>query len=249
MTDNEGRRKGLRSSHAQVVDKLGLAIIRGEYEIGSILPGDKILEQQFGVSRTVLREATKTLTAKGLITARARVGTWVQPRENWNMMDSDILDWHFKDGTNEKLLMHLSDACLSILPHAAQLAAKSASSDVVEKLNNLLGQLGSKDLTADEMSEIDSSFHLTLLEASDNPVMQSADSMVKSALTGFYSYTVSSVDSETIDKVIDYHRKVVNAIEDNDEDSARTATENMIHFGRDCMLYIEANKNEPDAES
>lgn len=249
MTDNEGRRKDLRSSHAQVVDKLGLAIIRGDYEIGSILPGDKKLEQQFGVSRTVLREATKTLAAKGLISARARVGTWVEPREKWNMMDSDILDWHFKDGTNEQLLMHLSDACLSIVPHAAQLAAKSASSDVVERLNNLLGQLGSKDLTVDEMSKIDSSFHLAILEASDNPIMQSAGSMVKSALSGFYNYTISFVDREILDRVIEDHRKVVKAIEDHDEDSARTAMENMIQYGRDCMLQVEGDKDEPEENS
>ena len=63
-----------RTSHAQVVNELGKAIIAGDFPIGAILPGDAELAQRFKVSRTVLREAMKTLAAKGLIVPRARIG-------------------------------------------------------------------------------------------------------------------------------------------------------------------------------
>ena len=63
---------------------------------------------RFGVSRTVLREALKTLAAKGLIVPRARIGTRVTSRETWSLFDPDILNWHFETGIDEAFLVHLS---------------------------------------------------------------------------------------------------------------------------------------------
>jgi DNA-binding FadR family transcriptional regulator len=85
-TRKTGRRT--RTSHAQVVDELGKAIVAGTYPVGSILPGDTELAQRFKVSRTVLRETMKTLAAKGMVVAKARVGTRVTEKNLWNMFDS-----------------------------------------------------------------------------------------------------------------------------------------------------------------
>ena len=88
-----------RNSHSQVVDAIGADIIQGRHAPGSALPRDEELAGRFGVSRTVLREAVKTLTAKGLLVARSRVGTKVRPRDDWNMFDADVLRWHMEGGT------------------------------------------------------------------------------------------------------------------------------------------------------
>ena len=66
-----------RNSHAHVVHGIGLAIVSGQYPVGTMLPGDLELAEQFHVSRTVLREAMKTLSAKGMVLPRAGVGTRV----------------------------------------------------------------------------------------------------------------------------------------------------------------------------
>ncbi|NSL43010.1 GntR family transcriptional regulator, partial [Streptomyces sp. 8P21H-1] len=47
--------------------------------------------EEYGVSRTSVREAMKVLSAKGLIEIRPKVGTRVRPRELWNTFDSDLL--------------------------------------------------------------------------------------------------------------------------------------------------------------
>ncbi|MEO7221708.1 MAG: GntR family transcriptional regulator, partial [Devosia sp.] len=83
--------KPARSHSIRVVDDLGLAIVSGQRAEGSLLPGDFELLERFGVSRTVLREALKTLAAKGMVQARARVGTRVRPRSSWNLFDPDVL--------------------------------------------------------------------------------------------------------------------------------------------------------------
>ncbi len=116
-----------RTSHAQVVDELGRAIVAGTYPVGSILPGDADLAQRFKVSRTVLRETMKTLAAKGMIVAKARVGTRVTEKNLWNMFDSEIIAWHFDSGVTEEFLLQLYDIRLAFEPFAAGLAAERAS--------------------------------------------------------------------------------------------------------------------------
>ena len=66
-----------------LAEKLAQKILTGEYQPESILPGEMELGEQFGVSRTAVREAVKTLAAKGMLLPRPRIGTRVMPRSSW----------------------------------------------------------------------------------------------------------------------------------------------------------------------
>src|SRR4029077_20173682 len=76
-------------------------------------------------SRSVLREAVKMLTAKGLLGARPRQGTWVQPEANWNLLDPDVLRWLLERKFSYSLLIEFAQIRLAVEPTAAALAAKS----------------------------------------------------------------------------------------------------------------------------
>jgi DNA-binding FadR family transcriptional regulator len=76
-----------------LAEKLAQRILAGKYAPGSILPGEMELGEQFGVSRTAVREAVKTLTAKGMVLPRPRIGTRVMPQSNWNFLDQELLSW------------------------------------------------------------------------------------------------------------------------------------------------------------
>ena len=91
MVNGLQRPSRARSAHDLVAHGIGQDIMQGRFPIGSTLPGDAELMELFGVSRTALREALKTLAAKGLIESKTKVGTKVLDRNNWNMFDSDIL--------------------------------------------------------------------------------------------------------------------------------------------------------------
>ncbi|EEW89548.1 bacterial regulatory protein [Brucella suis bv. 4 str. 40] len=78
-----------------MVGELGRGIVAGTIPEGSILPGDHELSLRFGVSRTVLREAMKTLAAKRLIEPKAKVGTRVLGHASWNFFDPDVLSWRW----------------------------------------------------------------------------------------------------------------------------------------------------------
>jgi DNA-binding FadR family transcriptional regulator len=88
-------RRAARNFHNFVINEIGHAIVTDQFAIGSALPSDAVMMEQYGVSRTVLREALKTLEAKGLVEARPKVGTRVSPRSRWNYFDPQLLAWHF----------------------------------------------------------------------------------------------------------------------------------------------------------
>src|SRR5690606_1552412 len=88
-------RRAARNFHSFVINEIGSAIVSGRFPTGSVLANDMVMMEQFGVSRTVLREALKTLEAKGLVEARPKVGTRVAPRSRWNFFDPQQLAWHF----------------------------------------------------------------------------------------------------------------------------------------------------------
>ncbi len=77
----------------RVADDLGRRIVAGAWQPGSPLPVEDALASELGVSRGVLREAVKSLVAKGMLRVRPRTGTRVLPPEDWNHLDPDVLRW------------------------------------------------------------------------------------------------------------------------------------------------------------
>lgn len=86
-------RQSARNFHSIVISEVGIGIASGRLAVGSILPNDAEMMNAYGVSRTVLREAPKPLEAKGLVEARAKVGTRVLARNRWNLFDRQVLGW------------------------------------------------------------------------------------------------------------------------------------------------------------
>jgi DNA-binding FadR family transcriptional regulator len=112
---------------ASIVNDLGLSIITQAYRPDQPFPTEAELCQRYGVSRPVLREAVKMLTAKGLLLGRKRAGTVVQPEANWNLLDPDVLRWMLQRDFSIDLLIDFTEIRMSIEPRAATLAAHSAS--------------------------------------------------------------------------------------------------------------------------
>src|SRR5260370_7273974 len=73
-----------RNVHSQVADRIGALIVRGDVLPGNPLPSEVKICEMLDVSRTVVREAIRTLTAKGLVQSRPKRGTPVPPPDHWN---------------------------------------------------------------------------------------------------------------------------------------------------------------------
>jgi len=206
--------------HAHVVHELGLAIVSGKLAENSILPGDGELMKQFDVSRTVLREAMKTLAGKGLVLPKARIGTRVMPRDHWRLFDADVLVWHSEAGLDSRFFESLSELRLAIEPAAAALAAARHTDKDVKTLQDCVSKM-SKAETNSDFVESDLAFHLAVASASGNPFMQSISALIEVALVSSLTFSSPVSNPPLFEKSIHDHQAIADAIASGDQDSAR----------------------------
>ncbi|MCW5722263.1 MAG: FadR family transcriptional regulator [Devosia sp.] len=215
-------RNPARNLHSDVLWELGFAIVSGRYAEGSILPPDLDLLEQFGVSRTVLREALKTLAAKGLIEARARIGTRVLPRNRWNLFDADVLAWHFELGPEIRFLQSLAEVRIGIEIEAAALAAERRSEEAAETLQGWVDRMA-EARTPEDFARYDLAFHKAVADASGNPFMASISALVEMALTAAFTISSPVNEPEALAQTVAVHRAIARAIAEKDAPAARDA--------------------------
>ncbi len=225
-------RNPARNLHSDVLWELGFAIVSEQYPSGTILPPDSELLERFSVSRTVLREALKTLAAKGLIEARARIGTRVLPKERWNLFDADVLAWHFELGPDVAFLRSLAEVRIGIEIEAAALAAERAAPEQAERLLRSVDKMESAENPAD-FARYDLEFHKVVAEASGNPFMASISALVEMALTAAFTISSPVNDPAALAITVSVHRRIAEAIRDGDPQAARNAMRDAIAQGFD----------------
>lgn len=202
-----------RSAHDLVAHGIGQNIMRGRFPVGSTLPGDAELMELFGVSRTALREALKTLAAKGLIESKTKVGTKVLDRNSWNMFDADILEWHLEMGVDAQFLGWLFEIRQTLEPFACASAALRRTPKQLEGMRKALEAMYGCATNRQGFTKADLAFHQAILEASGNPFLQSIGSVIGAALAT--SFTISSPVSsdDRFAAVMEQHQAVFDAIE------------------------------------
>jgi DNA-binding FadR family transcriptional regulator len=225
-------RNPVRSAHGLVMRAIGLGIVRGEFPVGVVLPGNETLTARFGVSRTALREALQTLAAKGLIASKTRIGTRVLEERHWNMFDADILAWRLEAGLDERFLARLFEIRQAVEPPAAALAALRRSDADLARMAAALAEMrrdGGHD--RDSFTDCDLEFHHAVLDASGNPFMRSIGTVIETALAA--SFTLSSpVDSPAaLALSADQHEAIFRAIERRDPGAAVEAMTTVIAQG------------------
>lgn len=221
------------SSHAKVVDALGRAIVAGELAEDEILPGDLALTAQFAVSRTVLREAMKTLAAKGLIRAKSRVGTQVNRREAWNFVDRDVIAWRMQKGMDAEFVRQLSEMRLALEPATAALAARHATQDEIIRLYNIAARMDDVGHTRESFAKVDLDFHLAIAAMSRNPFIRSVSSLVEAALAVSFQISSPALSAQGISQSASVHLRIARAIADRDEETAAAAMRIVIGEGVD----------------
>ncbi|OCW03979.1 GntR family transcriptional regulator [Brucella melitensis] len=224
-----GRKR--HNSHAVVVGELGRGIVAGTIPEGSILPGDHELSLRFGVSRTVLREAMKTLAAKRLIEPKAKVGTRVLGHASWNFFDPDVLSWRFEAGVDEPFVDHLAEMRMALEPAAAAAAAERATSDEIVELYALAAKFDNPDHTPESIAKVDLEFHLAIARMSGNPFMRSVSGLIEAALAVSFQLSSPAASQEGIAECAANHLRIAHAIASRDPQKARLAMESVIKLG------------------
>lgn len=219
------------SNHDQIARVLGTEILAGIYLPGGNLPNEADLLSRFEVSRTVLREVMKTLAAKGLVSAKTRVGTRVSDPVRWNLFDATVLSWRVALGLDEQFRRELFEIRKLIEPRAAELAAIRRDRESVAELRRLIARMGAEGHSRRSFAEADLDFHLAVGAASGNSLMRSIAGVIEAALIA--SFTLSS-PTESMDlqaENVRNHEAIVRAIEAGDAAAASAAMLHVIEAG------------------
>ena len=215
-------------------ETLGRSIVGGTFEDG--FPTEAELSRLYGLSRSVTREAVKMLTAKGLLSARPKVGTVVEPSESWNLLDPDVLRWLLERKFSLELLRQFTELRIAIEPAAAALAARTHDEERLRAITAGLERMVAAEAGDDDVLNSDIAFHVAVLEASGNPFYRQFRDVVGTALRTSIRFT-NRFNGRTAD--LDQHRTVLDAIERRDAEGAQAAMAALIVDVRALIAIAE----------
>jgi DNA-binding FadR family transcriptional regulator len=225
-----GRGQNLTSS---IVQDLGIAIVTGTYSDRNPFPVEADLCKQYGASRSILREAVKMLTAKGLLGARPRQGTWVQPEESWNLFDPDVMRWLLERKFSLSLLIEFTQIRLAVEPAAAAMAATEAGPAEKAAIESALSRMQAAEHGEDDPLSSDIAFHISILRASGNRFYAQLRELIETALR-FSIRTTNRFKGVRLASVND-HKKVSDAILAGNPAAAEKAMRALIEEALDLI--------------
>ena len=222
---------------SSIVQHLGVAIVTDTYSERNPFPVEAQLCRQYGASRTALREAVKMLTAKGLLGARPRHGTWVQPESKWNLLDPDILGWLLERKFSPTLLTEFTEVRLAIEPLAAALAARAAGPEDKQAVRDAIERMRAAERGEDDPLASDIAFHVAVLRASKNRFYEQLTELTETALR-FSIRTTNRYKGVKLASVAD-HKRVADAIIAGRPAVAAEAMRRMIQEALDLIVGHE----------
>lgn len=229
-----------------VAGSVGRRIVSGQYKPGDTLPTEPRIQEEFGVSRTAVREAIRLLAAKGLTASRPKTGTRIRPMAEWNMLDPDVLRWHVDQQPSEAFIHALFEMREIIEPAASSRAAERARPEEIAALGAAMDGIQEEPRGSPAQIKADIDFHMAILEASRNPMLRSVGALIQSALEITFSLGWRTVMAE--DAVLQ-HRDVYNAIRLRQPDEAFLAMRKLLRNSKGNVFdAIWLNRAESDAD-
>jgi DNA-binding FadR family transcriptional regulator len=214
-----------RGVHGQTVEVIARRILAGEIAAGETL-NMTALQEELDVSLTALREALKVLSAKGMVDARQKRGTFVRPRVDWNLLDGDVIRWQFAEGADPRLFDKLHEVRSIIEPAAARLAASRATEDDLAALAGALDEMAAANGDPAAAVAADLSFHRALLTATHNELLERMEVVMETGLAERDRLVHGGVEPH--DDPVPSHRAVVDAIRAQDATAAETAMRGLL---------------------
>ena len=230
----------IKNVHGNTVDHLGEAIVAGRYVAGGSIPPEPVLCEELGVSRTVIREAVKSLVAKGLLTTGPKVGTRVQAEEQWNWFDADVIVWQTKAGLSVDFLQDLQDLRRVVEPAAVRLAASRATAqDIADMEEAYAGMKRAIDFGGDYITP-DLRFHQGLIRSSHNRMLVQMSRALGALLRT--SFEISTTRKDGPSSSLPLHRAVLDAVIAREPARAEQAILVLIDGARKDIDLVLANR-------
>jgi DNA-binding FadR family transcriptional regulator len=213
---------GAKNVLGQALDTLGEAVVAGRWAPGASIPPEPTLCEELGVSRTVVREAVKSLVAKGMLVTGPKVGTRVLSAEQWNWFDPDVVAWQSKAGLTREYLRDLQELRRVVEPAAVRLAAERATAQDIAEIE--AAYAGMKDAIehGGDYVRHDLAFHQGLLRAGHNRMVVQMSKAIGALLRT--SFEISTSKPHGPAQSLPLHRAVLDAVIARDPATAERAS-------------------------
>lgn len=230
----------IKNVHGNTVDHLGEAIVAGRYGAGASIPPEPLLCEELGVSRTVVREAVKSLIAKGLVSSGPKVGTRVLTSDQWNWFDPDVIIWQSKAGLTPEFLRDLQDLRRVVEPAAVRMAAERATAQDIAEIETAFEGMRRAVHEGGDYVTHDLRFHQGLLRACRNRMIVQMSKALGALLRTSFEISTSRKDGPK--NSLPLHRAVLDAVIAHDPVKAEKAILVLIDGAREDIEEVLATR-------
>lgn len=214
-----GRARG--SLVKQVSDELRTEISSGRFNVGDKLPSQSDLTGRFAVSRTVVREAIASLQADGIVEAHQGAGVFVTARTT-----PATFAFQSIDPARISSILETLELRAAVEIEAAGLAALRRSPLQEEEIFRTHHAVAAQISRGERSTEADFAFHRAIAAATNNPrFLEFLDLLGQAAIprSAIQSNGAEAVRTSYLERILDEHRQIAQAIANADESAAREA--------------------------
>lgn len=233
MGINKIRRKKVWEEVAEELQRL---IVSGHWEKGERLPSEVELAKEFGVSRSALREALRSLSSRGLVQSRHGEGNFVwypEPEDYLHPLMPRLM-------ADREDVFAIMEARRMVEVTTAQLAARRATPEMLGGLEALLEKMEASREDREQFARHDHSFHKQIVLATQNNVIVKIYEAIEVFLVSQQLEIVAFADA--IERGINDHRAILEAIKAGDEELAAEAMRT--HMERTYKAILENRRKE-----
>jgi GntR family galactonate operon transcriptional repressor len=202
-----------------VVEELAHEIVSGRLPEGSVLPTEPALCEEFGFSRTVIREGLKLLEERGLVRVEQGRGTTVQPRDSWNLLDPAIIRIALAYDHDTSLLDDLIAVRRVLEREMASAAAAQLTDEELAALEENVRQMEASYHDYERFRAFDLAFHAIVMKASGNEVGLSIVRTIHRH-AGVTPRLASEAPRDALERTSAEHRAIYEALEARDRQAA-----------------------------
>ncbi|MEI6893916.1 MAG: FadR/GntR family transcriptional regulator [Colwellia sp.] len=234
-----GQLKNGRSLTHELVESLRSQIINGSLPLGTKLPSSKKIEQQAGVSRSVVREAVAALKAEGLIISKQGVGIFVA-----NTSLKKTFEIEKEEFSSIEDAVKILELRMAVEIEMSVMAATNRTKKHIKTLWKCLENFDKQVAAGNDAVKEDFAFHLAIGDASGNPYFSRFIKYIGSGVIPsreIITENIQTLDPKNYLEIIQTeHRNIAQAIEDKEIEAARIATRE--HLGNSLKRHIEIAK-------
>jgi DNA-binding FadR family transcriptional regulator len=223
-----------------VLDELGRAIVSGRHPPGAVIPPEPTLCEEFGVSRTVVREAVKSLVAKGMLVTGPKVGTRVLAPEQWNWFDPEVVAWQSGIGLTREFLRDLQELRRIVEPAAVRLAAERATPADIGGIEAAYAGMRDAIEHGGDYVRHDLAFHQGLLRACHNRMVVQMSKAIGALLRT--SFEISTTKPQGPSQSLPLHRAVLDAVIARQPERAERASLRLIDGAAEDIEQVLASR-------